>query len=84
MKSLNNYISESERISSKDEYIAESKKLNIYEISEGLVNLIADNAKDLDDVVASFIEEVEDLLDEKNPEYLKAFRKAVLDYAKTW
>ena len=65
-------------------FITEGKKLDIYEISQGLVNLISDNDKDLSDVVASFIEIVESDLDEKNPEYLKAFKKAVLDYTKAW
>lgn len=64
--------------------ITESKKLDIYQCSESLVNIMLDNKNDIMDVIESFLELVESELEDKNPENLKAFRDGVLDYAKSW
>lgn len=71
MKSLNNYITE-------------AKKLDIYQCAEGLANIMLDNKDDIMDVIESFLELVEDELENKNSSSIQAFRDGVLDYAKTW
>ena len=69
---------------SLQETITESKKLDIYQCAEGLVNIMLENKDDVMDVIESFLELVEDDLENKNSSSIKAFRDGVLDYSKSW
>ena len=67
---------------SLNKFINEAKKLNIYEISDALVDLIVENDNDIMGVVESFLEIIEGDLNEKNSEYVKSFKDAIVDYSK--
>ncbi|MCH5167820.1 MAG: hypothetical protein J1F35_08075 [Erysipelotrichales bacterium] len=82
MKSLNNYIAESARFSSKDEYILETKKVDSKSLADEFVKMtLNDNdAETIEDDIEIFLDEVEEQLYNKDRDSFERFRSALIKH----
>ena len=87
MKSLNNYINESLRVSSTDEYITESKSWSSDKLAEEFAKMtIDDNDQEtIEDDIEIFLDKLGDILYDKGGDALyKRLQKGILNITNKW